>query len=125
MDRDTVTMQRGEQYVRSLVVEQSSDGVTWTPVNLTGYHYLQQVRTSKSESADLLLTIRDDDTNAYATLGGVAGTVDIVVPVADALAVPVGNWVHDWALVQPSNGPNYQARGPWIAEGRVSVEATS
>jgi hypothetical protein len=78
---ESIEYQRGEPFRLIRVFRESSDGgTTWTRLPLTGRHYARDIRSRNSETATLLLSIRDDDTDAYATLEG-----ESVQDIADAL----------------------------------------
>jgi hypothetical protein len=133
--RDVVVIQRGEEWVRHLVRRQSTDGgVTWTRQSLAGCHFGCDIRRSRGESSALMLRVRDNDANAYATLEAEAvqlsgetapstvGVIAIRVPVAAVLAaLPAGTHHHDLALVDSGGKPKYQTAGPVIVEPRSTV----
>lgn len=112
----TLVLQHGEAYRRVREVKtRDPDAI----VDLTGYEYVCEIRESATEGSTLLLRIATD--NARAVIDGQAGTITFAVDAATVLTVPVGNWWHDEALVQPNGEPLYVDRGPVSVQPRVSV----
>ena len=115
----TLVLQHGEAYRRVRTHGVREPDGTLTPTDLTGFEYVCEIRESSVEGSPLLLRIASD--NALVVLGGVAGTITYAVDVATVLTVPVGDWWHDEALVQPNGEPVYVDRGPVSVLARVSV----
>lgn len=85
----------------NLTIEQGatwSITITWevdgSPVDLTDYTARMQIRR-KHDSDDALLDITDDDA---ITLGGVAGTIAILLSDDETAAIPAGLHVYDLEL---------------------------
>lgn len=132
---EQISYQRGEPFRLIRVFRESADGgVTFTRIPLTGRHYARDIRKGGVETSALLLSIRDDDADAYATLEGEAvqlddedapsavGVVVVDVPweVATA-ALPPGAWPTDEALVEADGDPVYLGRGSVAAQSRLTV----
>lgn len=117
----TLRLQHGEAYRRVRTIGTREPDGSLTPMNLTGYGYVCEIRAGRDESADLLLRIATD--TARVVLGGALGTITYAVSVADVLSVPVGDWWHDEALIQPGGEPMYLDSGLVVVVPRVSVVA--
>ena len=110
-------------------------GTTWTRLPLTGRHYARDIRSRNSETATLLLSIRDDDADAYATLEGrspvqlddedtasAVGVVVVEVPADIATAaLTVGSLPTDEAIVEANGDPVYMVKGAVAVRSRITV----
>lgn len=84
------TAGQGETFDRTITWE-----IDGTPVNLTGYTARMQIRkTHKSTSAVVSLT-----SSSGLTLGGSAGTIQIVISATATAALTAGKYVYDLELV--------------------------
>lgn len=79
----------------------------WTPVNLTGWKARLVIRKDYQTSALQELTTE----NGRITLGGAAGTVDVRMPSATTTTLPVGVWIYDFYVIDPSNEPDQMLEG--------------
>lgn len=89
-----------------------SDAARTQPVNLTGYHARFQVRNLPTDVAPLVnLT---DTTPAGITLGGVAGTLTLLLTATQTLALTDG--VYHWALQWQPPGHSWTTilKGPFL-----------
>lgn len=94
-------------------------GLTWTdesntPVNLTGWTAALQIRQSPGATPIVSLTHL-----AGITLGGAAGTIDIVIPGSVTAAIPVSpaqTYGYDLVMVSPGGAPDR------LIEGGVTVK---
>jgi len=94
-------------YKQNLIIEQGatfsfniewteSDGVT--PVNLTGYTAEMDIRASYDDPNTI---IQLDTTNGRITLGGTAGTIQLLISAADTAALDFTSAVYDLELTAP------------------------
>lgn len=83
-----------------------------TPIDLTGCTARMQVR-SEVESADVLLELTTE--NGGITLGGTAGTIDLLVTDEDTTAITWEGGVWDLEIVHPDGTVTR------LAEGSISV----
>jgi hypothetical protein len=81
------------------------------PVNLTGYTARLQVRESHDSAEPML----DIDSDEEITLGGVLGTIVIVVDDEVTENLTAGNWVYDLELESPAGAVDR------LLEGRAAV----
>jgi hypothetical protein len=87
----------------NLLVEQGAtfaQEVTWladdVAVNLTGYTARMMLRPSAaSETITITLTTE----NGRITLGGTAGTIDLLISAADTAAITAGRYLYDLELI--------------------------
>lgn len=111
-----ITLQRGESYVESWQLEQTS-GDAWLPLSTTGYSVLHQIRKTDDENGQLLLDISGD---GYVSIND-TGLITWNIPVSAVNTLPRGAWFHDLALVQPDGAAEYLVRGRAVVEHRISV----
>lgn len=116
----TLTLQRGEPLKRRWTFEES-EGNAYTPLDLTGYHALLQVRSSADETSGLLLEASDADGTII--MGGDEGWIEFDVPASDILQISAGTYAHDFVLVEPGGDPRYVLSGPVRVEKRIAVIA--
>jgi len=96
--------------------------LTWLvagdPVNLTGYTARMDIR----ESVDSDTATLSASTSNYITLGGGAGTVDILIPASVMETVPPGRYVYDLELVSGGSPPEVTAivAGQFIVDPEVT-----
>ena len=89
------TVFRGSTFARRLVYRTlAADGVTKTPVNLTGYTAKMTIRKDYDGESAIDLTTE----NGRITLGGTAGTIALDITAADAAGLPVMTGVYDLEL---------------------------
>lgn len=103
-----IVIEQGATFTFPLVYKDSND----VPVNLTGYTARMQVRRSKA-STTAVLTLTTE--NGSITLGGSAGTIDIVASAEDTAAIPIKVGVYDLELVSPSGNVKR------LIEGEVTI----
>ena len=132
---ESIEYQRGEPFRLIRVFRESSDGgTTWTRLPLTGRHYARDIRSRNSEAATLLLSIRDDDADAYARLEGesvqlddedtasAVGVVVVEVPADVATAaLTVGSLPTDEAIIEANGDPVYMVKGAVAVRSRITV----
>lgn len=111
------------------------DGVT--PMNLTGYSMLLQIRAFQSSSIVLLSLSSENTSGSYIALGGTAGTITLIFAHADtAVLMPNGSpssnvlssalkvgqvGVYDLQFTDPSGNIGYLIEGsvsldPWVTQ---------
>lgn len=87
-----ITCQQGATFQRQL---------TWTDpardaYNLTSYTARMQVRANTSSNTVIIELTTE---NSRITLGGAAGTVDLLIPAANTASLTAGQYVYDLELV--------------------------
>lgn len=103
-----ITIEQGATFTYPLIYKDSEG----TPVNLTGYTARMQVRRSKaSDVAVLTLTTE----NGSITLGGAAGTINVVASAENTAAITIKVGVYDLELVSPSGNVKR------LIEGEVTI----
>lgn len=109
-----INIDKGITFERTLVWQDVSTG-TPTPINLTGYSAMMQIRPyAGAPDADILITL---SSMSGITLGGALGTIKITIPAANTAAFPSDyKGRFDLVLVSPS----YKVDK--IVEGDVTVE---
>jgi hypothetical protein len=95
--------------------------VTWNaaggqPINLTGQTAHMQVRTAHDGA--LLL---DLSSGAGLTLGGTAGTVDIVITAAQTSSLTVWRAVYDLYIIPPAGDYTRLLEGPIVIDPTVTL----
>ena len=111
-----ITCQQGATFQRQ---------ITWTdsakdPYNLTGYTARMQVRDNVSSNTIIATLSTTAGNTGTITLGGIAGTVDLLISATNTAALTAGQYVYDLELV---SGGGVVTR---LLEGnfRVSAEVT-
>jgi Na+/serine symporter len=69
------------------------------PVNLSGYSSRLQVRQAYYSDDPIISLV----SGSGITIGGSAGTIDILIAASATSAFPAGNHVYDLEIVSPSN----------------------
>jgi hypothetical protein len=85
-------------------------------VDLTGYSSRLQVRENYY-SEDFLVSITDQD---LMTLGGSAGTIDILLPASDTSNIPAGDFVYDLELESGGGEVTRLIQGSFIVTPEVT-----
>ncbi len=90
-----ITCQQGATFQRQ---------VTWTDsardaYNLTGYTARMQVRDNVSSNTIVIALSTTAGSGGTITLGGTAGTVDLLIPAANTTTLTAGQYVYDLELV--------------------------
>jgi len=90
-----ITCQQGATFQRQL---------TWTDpardaYNLTGYTARMQVRDNVSSNTIVIALSTTAGSGGTITLGGIAGTVDLLIPAANTTTLTAGQYVYDLELV--------------------------
>ena len=90
-----ITCQQGATFQRQ---------VTWTDsardaYNLTGYTARMQVRDNVSSNTIVIALSTTAGSGGTITLGGTAGTVDLLIPAANTATLTAGQYVYDLELV--------------------------
>ena len=90
-----ITCQQGATLQRQL---------TWTDsardaYNLTGYTARMQVRDNVSSNTIVIALSTTAGSGGTITLGGTAGTVDLLIPAANTATLTAGQYVYDLELV--------------------------
>jgi len=90
-----ITCQQGATFQRQL---------TWTDsardaYNLTGYTARMQVRANTSSNTVIIALSTTAGSGGTITLGGTAGTVDLLIPAANTTTLTAGQYVYDLELV--------------------------
>lgn len=80
---------QGATYSKSFLVK-----IATVPWNLTGYTAAMQVR----ESADADTILLSLTSGSGITLGGTAGTIDLLISATDTAGVPAGSYSYDLEL---------------------------
>jgi hypothetical protein len=111
-----ITCQQGATFQRQ---------ITWTDsardaYNLTGYTARMQVRDNVSSNTIIATLSTTAGNTGTITLGGIAGTVDLLISATNTAALTAGQYVYDLELV---SGGGVVTR---LLEGnfRVSAEVT-
>jgi len=81
------------------------------PVDLSGYSSRLQVRETH-ETTDYIVSLTSND---GLTMGGSAGTIDILISAEDTTNFITGDHVYDLEIISPSNTVNR------LIEGRFNV----
>ena len=87
----TINAEQGATLVRTILYTDANNVVT----NLTGYTAAMQVRATAA-SATVLLSATT--ANGRLTLGGAAGTIDVLIDAVTMSAIPPGRYVYDLEL---------------------------
>jgi len=82
------------------------------PIDLTGYAAKMQIREKKG-AVDVLLEL--STSNSMITLGGTAGTIELVISATDTAAITWKKAVYDLELVSATN------KVTRLTEGNVTV----
>jgi hypothetical protein len=101
-------IKRGAKWAQQLIWKDPDD----VPINLTGYTGKMQIR--RAEHARLIAEFTTED--ATMTLGGSAGTIDLLATATDTLDYPAGVYSYDLFLT-PSGGS-----AEAILEGQIEVK---
>jgi hypothetical protein len=111
-----ITCQQGATFQRQ---------ITWTdsakdPYNLTGYTARMQVRANTTSNTVVLALSTSAGYDGTISLGGTAGTVDLLISATNTATLTAGQYVYDLELV---SGGGVVTR---LLEGnfRVSAEVT-
>jgi hypothetical protein len=104
---------QGATFRRRLTYKQASDS---TPINLTGYTAKMQIRDASSN----VLILELSTTNGRITLGGTAGTIDLLIAATDTDDFTPGCYIYDLELL---NGTEvlYLVQGQFDVLTRVTV----
>lgn len=86
------------------------------PVDLTDCDAALQVRPTYSSAAALI----DIQTGDGITLGGIDGTIHLVVEAAITAAVPPGNYVYDLKIIFPGGEVTRLLQGKWQHASEVT-----
>jgi len=90
---DDQAIEQGTTWARQFIWKDSEG----TPVDLSGYTARMQLRTNVAATGEPLLELSTE--NGGITLGGIAGTVDIVAAAEQTAAMTVLSGVYDLELV--------------------------
>lgn len=99
-----------------LSIEQGSTfplSIVWrdplkVPIDLTGYSAAMQVRKTYSDPTALITA---STANGKITLGGILGTVSVVIPASDTSSVSFKRGVYDLELTSPTGVVSKLLRG--------------
>ena len=112
-----ITCEQGATFSRVL---------TWTDtggslVDLTGYSARMQVRKTAEESA-IAVSLSSTGTSTGIALGGVAGTITLLIPAASTAAIPARSYVYDLELVSgaPSSVVTRLVKGAFVVDAEVT-----
>jgi hypothetical protein len=111
-----IFVQAGTRFERILTWKPSEVGV---PYDLTGWTARMQVRSRTDDS--LLLPEFNTDVGGGITLGGVAGTIQLVIPSATTMQNPNLFGVYQLELVQPDGEPVRLLAGTFQIDKEVTV----
>lgn len=101
-----------------------------TPVDLTGYSALMEVRAARDETSDLVAVFASDPGDVDVTftgpvgtltLGGAAGTIRREMDATTAEDLPVGSWRYELKLVPTAGEAVSPFAGPFNVEKRVTI----
>lgn len=104
-----ILAEQGATFIRTVLYTDSAGD----PIDLTGFTAAMQVRSTAS-SGTVILALTTE--NSRLTLGGAAGTIDVLVSAADMTALTPGKYVYDLELY---NG----AEVTRLIEGSFTVKA--
>lgn len=93
-----LVIDKGATYKLSLIWSTKDQFNVKTPVDLTGYTAASQIR----ESYDAVSPIVSLTTGSGIVLGGVTGTIDLVITAAVTTAITIDKGVWDLELTNPS-----------------------
>jgi hypothetical protein len=111
-----ITCQQGATFQRQL---------TWTDpardvYNLTGYTARMQVRDNVSANAIIIALSTTAGSGGTITLGGTAGTVDLLIPAANTTTLTAGQYVYDLELVSGGGVVTRLLEGNFKVTGEVT-----
>jgi hypothetical protein len=107
-----ITCFQGADFDQQFAVTQGGTALNWT-----GYTARMQVR----EAADSTATLLDLNTNGSGiTLGGTAGTIDLVITSTQSAAIPSGSFAYDFELVSSGNQVTRLLQGAFNVVGNVT-----
>lgn len=105
---DAGVVRRGETFARRLTRRlRNPDGTPGAPIDLTGYAGRMQVRDRPGGTVLLDLSTG----NGGMTLGGAAGTIDLLASAAATAALTPGDYVYDLRLTSGSGVATYALAG--------------
>jgi len=88
-----------------------------TPVNVTGYSALMQIR--KAVGGTLLLEL--SDTNGRITVGTVDGSFALYISPTDTASIQSGEWVYDLQVTAPDSTVTTLLQGGFSVTAQVTV----
>jgi len=103
------TIEQGVTFTLSLTYTDPSD----TPIDLTGYTARMMIKEAASKGGAIIDATTE---NGKITLGGVEGTVDVVIAASETANLPAKDCVYDIELVSGAS----VAR---LIQGTISVSA--
>jgi hypothetical protein len=107
-----ITCFQGADFDQQFVVSQGGTALNWT-----GFTARMQVR----EAADATATLLNLNTNGSGiTLGGTAGTINLVVTSTQSAAIPSGSFAYDLELVSSGNQVTRLLQGSFNVVGNVT-----
>lgn len=101
--------------------------LTWkdaaaTPVDLTGYQAMMQVRRDVDSAVLIELS---SDVEGGITLGGAAGTIERVMTDEQTAELPPCAALYDLLLIPPNGEDTYLLAGAFLIEPRITVKAAA
>lgn len=106
-----ITCFQGADYDQSFTVTQGGTALNWS-----GYSARMQVR----EAADATATLLSLTNGSGITLGGTAGTIDLVITNAQSAAVVSGSYAYDLELISGSTAVTRLLQGSFNVVGNVT-----
>lgn len=88
-----------------------------TPVNVTGYSAVMQIR--KTATGTLLLEL--SSTNGRITVGTTDGSFTLYIAPADTSSLPVGDWYYDLQVTAPNGTVTTLLQGGFSVTAQVTV----
>ena len=97
--------------------------VTWKdsdnlPQNLTGYTARMQVRDTTDDTDGSVLTLTTE--NSRISLGGVGGTIALLVDASTMAAIPAMQYVYDMELISSAGIVTRLVQGTFIVDAEVT-----
>jgi hypothetical protein len=103
-------------FARTLTWLTGPDKFSAVPVDLTGWTSELMVRDVPSGSSLILSISTTPGPQGSIALGGVLGTIALVVPNAATALLPPGSFVHGLQMISPSGLRRVLATGPVLVE---------
>lgn len=108
--------EQGATFARQLLWEKETSPDVWTPVDLTGYTAKMEVR--KDIGTAVIITL--STSNSRVTLGGVVGTIDLLISASDTNSLPIGAYKYDLELTSPSGFVTRFIEGRFEVVGQIT-----
>lgn len=108
---------RGDTFRQDLRLRSIVNGVLGDPLDLTGYTFAAQVRSSADGA---LLGTMTCTVNPNQTHVDTKGFLVLYMAPATTAAIPPGEWVWDLQMTEPDGDVFTRAKGPFIQDSDVT-----